>query len=186
MVMRLDVEDVLAGEFGRFFRLVLFLLSACWVGGMIGGLAWFFGTWDLTPGDLAYALAVIWTGPALLVSDWLVPNLGLLALGITILFVTDHTGYAAWGTIVGLESILALLGTNYQYKPASVLVVASLSWLVLLVMVETGVWLIRHMRMNRWVRELAVLSAVNAMHRAERDAMARKAADGASMTGDGL
>lgn len=47
--MRLDVEDVLAGEFGRFFSILLFVLSACWVGSMIGGLAWFFGTWDLGP-----------------------------------------------------------------------------------------------------------------------------------------
>lgn len=184
--MRLDVEDVLAGEFGRFLLLVLFVLSASWVGGVIGGLAWFFGTWDLTPGDLGFAVTALWSGPALLISDWLIPNLGLLILGITILFVTDRTGYAAWGTIVGLESIFALLGTNYKHEPASVLVVASLSWLVLLVMVETGVWLIRHMRMNRWVRELAALSAENAMHRAEREVIAREREGAEPVTGEGL
>ena len=184
--MRLDVEDVLAGEFGRFFSILLFVLSACWVGSMIGGLAWFFGTWDLTPGDLVFALAALWTGPALLISDWMIPNFGLLVLAITILFVTDHTGYAAWGTIVGFESVIALLGTRYQYKPASVLVVAALCWLVLLVMVETGVWLVRHMRMNRWVRELAALSAENAMQRAEREESARVPADGEGTAGETL
>jgi len=184
--MRLDVEDVLAGEFGRFFRILLFVLSACWVGSMIGGLAWFFGTWDLTPGNLVFALAALWSGPALLMSDWMIPNFGLLVLGITILFVTDHTGYAAWGTIVGVESVFALLGTNYQHKPARVLVVAALSWLVLLVMVETGIWLIRHMRMNRWVRELAELSAENAMQRAEREKSASIPAGGEPSTGEAL
>lgn len=184
--MRLDVEDVLAGEFGRFFRIILFVLSACWVGSMIGGLAWFFGTWDLTPGDLVFALPALWSAPALLISDWMIPNLGLLVLAITILFVTDHTGYAAWGTIVGIESILALLGTSYQYEPASVVIVSTLSWLVLLVMVETGVWLIRNMRMNRWVRELAVLNAENAMQRAEREQSPRKPADGETTAGETL
>lgn len=116
----------------------------------------------------------------------MVPNIGLLILGITILFVTDHTGYAAWGTIVGLESILALLGTNYRYEPASVLVVAALCWLILLVMLEAGVWLIRHMRMNRWVRELAALSAENAMQRAEREESARKPADAEPAAGESL
>lgn len=182
--MRLDLEDVLAGEFGRFFRIILSVLGASWVGGMIGGLAWFFGTWDLTPGDLVFAVGALWAGPALLVSDWLVPNLGLLVLGITILFVGDHTGYAAWGTIVGLESVFALLGTDYRHEPASVLVVASLSWLVLLVMVETGVWLVRHMRMNRWVRELAALSAENAIHRAERERLAGEVAGGEPVAGE--
>lgn len=184
--MRLDVEDVLAGEFGRFFHVVLFVLSASLMGSMIGGLAWFFGTWDLTAGDLVFALAALASGPALLLSDWLIPNLGLLVLGTTILFVTDHTGYAAWGTIVGLESILALLGTDYRHEPAGVLAVAAFAWLVLLVMVETGVWLIRHMRMNRWVRELAALSAENAIERAERDGCSRKPAGDDALAGEPL
>lgn len=172
--MRLDVEDVLAGEFGRFFRMILFVLSASWVGSMIGGLAWFFGTWDLTPGNLVFALAALWSGPALLVSDWMIPNFGLLVLGITILFVTDHTGYAAWGTIVGLESVFALLGTRYQHEPASVLVVAALSWLVLLVMVETGIWLVRQMMINKWAQEIWMLRAANAQRRAEKEVEERE------------
>ncbi len=47
---------------------------------------------------------------------------------------------------------------------------AWLAWLVLLGMVETGVWLIRQMLTNRWAHELAVLNMENARRRAERDA----------------
>ena len=41
--MQFDIEDVLAGVFGRIFLLVLFMLNAAWIGSIIGGLAWFVG-----------------------------------------------------------------------------------------------------------------------------------------------
>lgn len=48
----------------------------------------------------------------------------------------------------------------------------ALCWLVLLVMVETGVWLILHMRMSRRVREWAELNRENSFHCDERDVIA--------------
>ena len=60
-------------------------------------------------------------------------------------------------------------------QPNSVghLVLISIAWLVVLTMVETGIWLTRQMRMNRWAHQMAALSAENSMRRAEREAMAR-------------
>jgi hypothetical protein len=51
---------------------------------------------------------------------------------------------------------------------------------------EQGVWLIRHMRMNRWVREWGALNAENALDRAGREAMARNPADEEPETGEVL
>jgi hypothetical protein len=173
MTMQFDFEDVLAGAFGRIILLVFFMLSAAWLGSIIGGLAWFIGNWDLSAGYLVSEFPTPWECPELLLSDWMIPNIALLGAGIAILFVTDHLGYAAWGIFVGLESAFAMLGTGYRYISAGELVLVSLAWLVLLAMVETGIWLIRQMRTNRWVYHLAALSAENAMRRAEREAPAR-------------
>ncbi len=170
--MQFDVEDVLAGAFGRIILLFLFMLSATWVGSVIGGLAWFFGTWDLSPGELLAVPAVLWESPALLINLWIVPNVGLLAAAIVILLVSESYGFAAWGIIVGFESLFVMLGRGFDWLPRVNLVAWS-AWLVLLVMVETGVWLTRQMRTNRWAYQMAALSAENAMRRAEREAMAR-------------
>lgn len=48
--------------------------------------------------------------------------------------------------------------------------IAWISWLVLLVMLETGVWLIRQMLTNRWARQLAMLNMENSRTNAEREA----------------
>lgn len=173
MAMQLDIEDIMAGMLGRIFLLVLFMLSAAWVGSMIGGLAWFIGNWDLSARYFVSEFPRPWSCPELLLSDWSIPNLALLGAGIAILFVTEHIGFAAWGIAVGIESVFTMLGTSYRHTPVSNLILVSVAWLVLLVMVETGIWLIRHMRMNRWAHQMAALSAENAVRRAAREALAR-------------
>lgn len=172
--MQLDIEDIMAGMLGRIFLLILFMLSAAWVGSMIGGLAWFIGNWDLSARYLVSEFPRPWSCPELLISDWFIPNVALLGAGIAILFLTDHLGFAAWGIFVGIESVFALLRFSYHFKSVGQLIIISVAWLVLLVMVETGIWLIRHMRMNRFARQMAALSAENAMRRAEREALARE------------
>ena len=179
--MQFDIEDVLAGVFGRIFLLVLFMLSAAWIGSIIGGLAWFVGNWDLSVSYLATEFPRPWACPVLLINHWFIPNVALLGAGIAILFVTDHLGYATWGIFVGLEAMFAMLGRSYSYKSVGELVLISLAWLVLLAMVETGIWLTRQMFMNRWAHRLAALSAENSMRRAERETQAR---DGVQREGE--
>lgn len=183
--MQFDVEDVLAGAFGRIILLFLFILSATWVGSVIGGLAWFAGTWDLSLGELLSVPSVLWEGPALLINLWIIPNAGLLAVAIVILLVSESYGFAAWGMIVGFESLFVMLGQGFDWLPRVSLVAWS-AWLVLLVMVETGVWLLRQMRRNRWVYQLAALSAENAMRRAAREALARDGDQAISAEDGGL
>ena len=183
--MQFDIEDALAGTFGRINLLFLFMLSATWAGSIIGGLAWYVGTWDLSPGELLSVASVLWEGPAMLINLWIVPNAGLLAIGIVILLVSESYGFAAWGIIVGFESLFVMLGHGFDRSPRVSLVAWS-AWLVLLVMVETGIWLAHQMRRNRWVHQLAALSAENAMRRAEREALARDGGQAAPAEDDGL
>lgn len=171
--MQLDIEDVLASTVGRVFLLVFFMLSAAWVGSLIAGLAWFIGNWDLSVSYLLSEFPKPWVCPALLLSEWSFPSIAVLGAGIAILFVTDHIGYAAWGIFVGLESVFAMLGTSYAHKPVGNLVLIFIAWLVVLTMVETGIWLTRQIRMNRWAHQMAALSAENSIRRAEREALAR-------------
>lgn len=165
--MQFDFEDILAGSVGRILLLVLFLLSATWVGGVVGGIAWSAGRRGLDLGELAEGIA--W-GPLLLVNLWLIPNAAFLAIMLTYLLINDEFSHTAWGIIVGFESLFVMLGWGLSFHSTKDTIIAWSCWVVLLVMVETGIWLHRQMRTNRWAREMAELSAENAALRSRREA----------------
>ena len=168
--MLFDIEDVLSSAIGRVFLLFVFVVSAIWLGSFIGGLALSFRHWDLSSGYVFFELSLLWESPGLLFNVWIVPNLGLLAMAAVYLMVTDGFGYAAWGTIVAVESLFAMLDRYMSFYNMTEAVVSWSSWLVLVVMAETGVCLVRNWKRNQWAREMMELSAENAMRRAERDA----------------
>lgn len=107
--------------------------------------------------------------PLYLINLWIVPNVGALAVAVVVLFVSESYGFGAWGIILGVESMFFMLGSGYSHSGPSQWI-AWVSWGILLAMVETGIWLVRQMRINRWARAMAELSAENAVRRAERDA----------------
>ena len=166
--MLFDIEDVLSGAIGRVFLLFVFLISATWLGSFIGGLALSFRHWDLLSGYVSFELSLLWESPGLLLNVWIVPNVGLLAMAAVYLMVTDGFGYAAWGIIVAVESLFAMLDRCMSFYNMTEAVVSWSSWLVLVVMAETGVCLVRNWKRNQWAREMMELSAENAMRRAER------------------
>lgn len=167
--MRIDFEDILSGAVGRILVLFVFLVSAVWVGSMIGGLAWLAGSHSF--GEIP-TIWELFMSPLLLINLWLVPNVGFLAIMVTYLLVSDEFGHVAWGVIVGFESLFVMLGWGLNFHDMKDTTLAWSCWLVLLVMVETGIWLDRQMRTNRWAREMAELSAENALRRAQRAAAA--------------
>lgn len=171
--MQLDFEDVLAGTLGRLVLFSLFLLSAIWIGSAIGGMALVIGRWDFSSGGSLIDFGVLWLSPVLLINLWIVPNVAFLAAMVVYLMISENIGYVAWGAIVGIESLFVMLGWAHHSSPAYHITVTWGAWLILLAMVEIGVWLVRQMRMNRWAREMAELSAENAMIRAEREARIR-------------
>jgi len=170
--MQVDFEDVLAGAFGRIGLLFLFLLSAIWVGCMIGCIARTIAEINLATlsiGVLTDLPLDMLRSPLYLINLWIVPNVGILALAVVILFVSESHGYGAWGIILGFESLCFMLGSQFLHSGSSQWM-AWLSWGILLIMVESGIWLTCQLRTNRWARAMAELSAENAMHRAEREA----------------
>ncbi|RYD41218.1 MAG: hypothetical protein EOP85_13035 [Verrucomicrobiaceae bacterium] len=167
--MQLDFEDILAGSVGRILLLILFLVSSILMGGIVGGIAWAAGRHGLDPFQMVEGM--LW-GPLLLINLWLIPNAFFVVSMLVYLLVNDEFSHTAWGIIVGFESLFVMLGWGLRFPSTNDTVIAWTCWAVLLVMVETGIWLHRQMRINRWAREMAELSAENAMRRAEREARA--------------
>ncbi len=163
--MQLDFEDIMASAFGRILVIALFFVSAVWLGSLIGGLACHLGH------DRHHGLpdpGAIFMAPLLQINLWIVPNVAFLAIMMVYVFVGDGIGHAAWGVIVGFESLFVMLGWGLHLEEMRDVIIAWSCWLVLLVMAETGVWLHRQMRRNRWAREMMELRAENAMRNAER------------------
>jgi len=163
--MQLDFEDVLASSIGRVMVIFLFFLSGIWLGSLVGGFALMVGARSLPdPED-------VFMTPLLLVNVWIVLNVAFLAGMLIWIFVGDGLGCLAWGVLVGVESLFVMLGFTFGFgSPASVdTAIAWAVWLVVLVMLETGVWLVFQWRRSIWARQMAALGAENAMIRAQRD-----------------
>jgi hypothetical protein len=109
----------------------------------------------------------------LLFSVWLLPNIVVLCGGVGYFLVSENAGFKAWGVVVALESFFVIAGWSMKLKTVWPITVAWVAWLVLLVMVETGVWLVRQMLTNRWARKMAVLNMKNARRRAEQEVVER-------------
>jgi hypothetical protein len=161
--MGLDLEDLLSSAFGRVVVVAVFLLSAIWVGSMIGQFAWLVT-------DLRHLVADIdelWASPVWLINLWIIPNAAFLAAAAVYLMVSENTGYAWWGIVVGVESLFVMLGQTFGFHTPDDAPWAWVAWIFLLGSVEIGIWLVFAMRRNRWVRELEILKMENARHRAE-------------------
>ena len=77
--------------------------------------------------------------------------------------------------VIAVESLVVMLSWVKSFVngwPA--MGVAWATWLVLLVMVGTGIWLVRQHLINLWARDMAMLRAANAQKRAEREAEERR------------
>lgn len=165
--MQLDFEDIMTSAVGRILVVFVFFTGAVWLGSIVGGLACHVG---FHRHHVVPSMLDLFLSPLLQVNLWIVPNVAFLAIMTVYLFVSDGIGHAAWGIIVGFESLFVMLGWGLKFEETKDTVLAWSCWLVLLVMVETGVWLHRQMITNRWAREMAELRAENAMRRAEREA----------------
>ncbi|MEO6474374.1 MAG: hypothetical protein ABIQ96_04580 [Luteolibacter sp.] len=108
--------------------------------------------------------------PLLLLNLWIIPNAALIALMWIWHLVNDGIGYVAWGILVGVESLIAMLCFDPDFRGPMDAPIVFGCWLALLIMVETGVWFVLHWRRNVWAREMFALSAENARRRAEREA----------------
>jgi hypothetical protein len=168
--MRLDFQEVLAGTFGKLVVLTLLMMSAIWVGSLLASVALAMG--DGWTRRTSVPLNLV-AAPLLQFSPWILANVAILAAWGVILLITDRMGHAAWGSVVALESLFAMLGGGLKFSDPWDGAKAWAFWFILLAMFETGVWLAIQMRRNQSLRELAELRAQNAMRHAEREAQLR-------------
>ena len=171
--MQIDLEDILASTFGRVVVQAFLFASAVWVGCVLGALALVAGGCGTSWHDALGWLANVWASPLLLFSAWLFPNIVVLAGGVGYFLISENAGFKAWGVVVALESFFVMAGWSMELKTAWPIAIAWVSWLVLLGMVETGVWLVHRTLAKRWARELAVLNMENARRRAEKEVAER-------------
>lgn len=173
-IVHLDIEDVFAGAVGSVFGKFILFVVAVWLGcsvgaaGMAVGAMVDAGTWRHLNGFW------IWASPLLLFSIWALLNIPFL-LFFLIRFIRDEgDGFLAWGIVIGVESLVVMAGWAHVFvhgwRP---LTCAWFAWLILLIMLETGIWLIRQHLLNCWARNLGMLRAENAMRRALKEEQER-------------
>lgn len=72
--------------------------------------------------------------------------------------------------MVGVESLVVMAGwTDDLIHGWLPLAVAGFTWLTLVIMLGTGIWLIRQHLINTWARRLGMLRAENAQRHAQRE-----------------
>lgn len=152
---------------------LLLFASAVLVGCTLGALALIAGDFGTSYHGALGWLGDVWAWPLLLLSAWLLPNIVVLGGGLGYFLMSENAGFKAWGMVVALESFFVMAGWARDFQSAWPITIAWVSWLVLLGLVETGVWLIRQMLINRWARELAVLKMENVRRRPEKEAAER-------------
>lgn len=168
--MDLDVEDIIAGAVGSVLgRMVLFGV-AVWLGCCVGGTG-------IAAGSIAEAgtwrvptLLWLWAGPLLLFSSWAFLNIPFLFYFLMRFVRGDGDSYLTWGIVIGMQALFVMLGWVRDFVDGWVpLIVAWTTCLMLLVMIGTGIWLVRQHLINLWARDMAMLRAENAQRRAERE-----------------
>jgi hypothetical protein len=168
--MDLDVEDIITGAVGSVLgRLVLFVV-AVWLGCCVGGAGIAAGS--LVEGGTSpmQTLLWLWAGPLLLFSSWAFLNIPVTFYFLMRFIRGDGDSYLTWGIVIGMQALVVMLGWVRDFVDGWVpLTVAWTTCVMLLVMIGTGIWLVRQHLINLWARDMAMLRAENAQRRAERE-----------------
>lgn len=168
--MPYDVEDVFAGAFGSVIAKSLIFAAAVWIGcslGVAGFLAGALAHGQVWRSEFSFWL---WASPIYLVSYWGIPNLAFLLVSLTYFILSERSSYLAWGVVLGVESLVVMAGWAHVFgKNPFGITIAWLVWIALLIMIETGVWLVRSIIVSSWARRLGTLRAENARHHAAKN-----------------
>ena len=173
--MKLDIEDVLAGAIASVFGRCLLFALAIWLGCTVSAVALLAGymveveSWSTGVHD-----SWIWASPLLLLNVWALLNIPFL-LFFLVRFIRDESDdFLTFGIVVGVESLVVMAGWTHDLIHGWLpLAVAGFIWLALLIMLGTGIWLIRQHLINTWARRLGMLRAENAQKRAQKEEQER-------------
>jgi hypothetical protein len=173
--MNLDIEDVLAGALASVVVRAILFGVAVWLGCTVGAAAMLAGhiaeagSWRIGVHE-----SWIWASPLLLVNVWALLNIPFLFCFLVRFLRDESDDFLTFGIVVGVESIMVMAGwANHLVHGRLPLAVAGFTWLLLLIMIGTGVWLIRQHLINTWARRLAMIRAANAQKLARKEEQER-------------
>jgi hypothetical protein len=173
--MNLDVTDIFASAIGGVFGRAVLFIVAIWLGCCIGGAGIVAGSMADAGSWRVNTLLWLWAGPLLLFSSWAFLNIPFLLYYLMRFVRSEGDSYLTWGVVIAVESLVVMLGWVKSFVSGWLpMSIAWATWLVLLMMLGTGIWLVRQHLINLWARDLAMLRAVNAQQRAERETEERR------------
>jgi hypothetical protein len=168
--MKLDFADNFAGAVAGTFGSILVFLGAIWMAVTTGATALVAADWagdgllDETGADNLFAT------PQVLILGWILPGVLFLTAVYLRFSRIDGSGAIRWGILVGLISCAIVWSAADEIDSGWVPVaVAWTSLAILLAMIGTGLWFLRHWQMSRWAGEMAMLHSENAARRSELD-----------------
>lgn len=170
--MSYDPVDVFGGAIGSLFKRVGLFFSAVLVGLFIGLLslvaAWLASGRPFAPQILGF----VFSAPGPLPGDWLILNFATLLIGFACFVRLGGGGLRGWMFLVGLVSLgVRLVEGQLGWLPR---LAGWATWLILLGMLATGVWLLWQHFINRWALHMADVRAEISVREANADALVRE------------
>lgn len=170
--MSFDPLDVFGGAVGSIFKRLLYFASAIWTGCIVGVLAVIASF--LASGGTGGS-GVIWyfvLAPLGLINGWIAVNFLTVAIGLAYSVRAADPGYKGWMILAGAASLGVKLGEGFSGKWLP-LAAGWISWLVLLVMLGAGVWMLCQYFISRWAHHLLEVQAETTVRGIERDEIVR-------------
>jgi len=168
--MNPDFEDAFAKGCGWLPRRATFILSSLVVGSQVGGASLLAGIATAKGKFHGEMFLMFFASPVLLISNWLCLNIFVLIFALVWFWRSDALSFRGWGIFAGLESVFSVLGLINEVQGPRAVIVTWVTWLLLNVMMGTGLWFLKQWQMNHWAGEIAMMKAENASRLAELSA----------------
>ena len=167
--MEIDTGDIFTSVLCSIAAKFCIFASAVWIGCALGAVAIMLpymlvvNRWD------SEMLAFIVASPTEIFGPSALLNIPFLTFSTMYFVFGENAGYRAWGTVVGVESLVVVSGSAGYYFNSWLWIGGTwILWIVLLIIFETGVWLFYQSGVNQWAREIGVVRA-GIVHRIDDD-----------------
>ncbi len=173
--MSYDPADVLGGAIGCFSKRLFLFVSSVWLGSIIGALSMMAAGFASGKGLDPEATYLVFVAPVLLLNPWLLLNAATVVIGFAYFILSGGAGYRSWMILAALVSVGVNLGglpaMSSKWLPR---LAGWGTWLILLGMLATGVWLLWQHFINRWALHMAAVRAEISVREANADALVRE------------